>query len=103
MPKITNLCLNTISLYISWIDINLIANEHYISELFLLIKQQSTREPAVECLHAIVNKGMPAKEKMSLIKELIPLLQANNLSEPVPVRCVFNFIIYHYYYIYIYI
>jgi exportin-T len=46
-------CLDNIKLYISWIDISLIANQKFVPLFFKFISIEETREKAAECIFEV--------------------------------------------------
>eukprot|EP01135_Chromosphaera_perkinsii_P006917 Nk52_evm5s628 gene=Nk52_evmTU5s628 len=80
---IVNACLAVVSLYIDWIDIDLIVNERFMTLFFQFISMREYRENSASCFISIVNKGMESSAKINMIQQLniIPLLRT--LSENV--------------------
>lgn len=80
IPKETELlcfCLQTIGSYVSWIDINLIVNEQFVSILRTLVQRSDSELLRSVCilLKGVVTKGMAAfPDKFSLITALWPEL-----------------------------
>uniref|UniRef100_A0A8C4Q9J9 Exportin-T n=1 Tax=Eptatretus burgeri TaxID=7764 RepID=A0A8C4Q9J9_EPTBU len=70
------LCLEVVGAYVSWIDINLIANERFISLLLGHMSVDVLRESACDCLLEIVSKGMEPRDKMELVESLSQVLEA---------------------------
>ncbi|KAJ3091721.1 pre-tRNA nuclear export protein [Quaeritorhiza haematococci] len=68
--EIASACLHVIGLYVSWIDIKLVATSEFMSGLFQFLTMESMRIPACSCLSEIVSKGMKAEEKVNLIRAL---------------------------------
>lgn len=52
--KVTGLCLNVIGAYIAWIDIELIANERFVSLIMRALTNTETQEAAVDCVCSIL-------------------------------------------------
>ncbi|XP_057296563.1 exportin-T-like [Hydractinia symbiolongicarpus] len=75
------LCLKVIGAYISWIDINLIANERFISCLLSYLESEEIRESSCECLLEIINKGMDAGGKTRLVESLSDALVKTRIME----------------------
>uniref|UniRef100_UPI00358DF71B exportin-T isoform X7 n=1 Tax=Myxine glutinosa TaxID=7769 RepID=UPI00358DF71B len=70
------LCLEVVGAYVAWIDINLIANERFISLLLGHMSVDVLRESACDCLLEIVSKGMEPRDKMELVESLSQVLEA---------------------------
>ncbi|XP_066912669.1 exportin-T-like [Clytia hemisphaerica] len=68
------MCFQVIGAYISWIDINLIANDRFISKILEFLSHEEIRESACECLQEIVNKGMDSAGKTRLVESLSDVL-----------------------------
>eukprot|EP00038_Savillea_parva_P008981 m.180452 g.180452 ORF g.180452 m.180452 type:complete len:968 (-) comp15007_c0_seq1:43-2946(-) len=70
-PDVVALGLETIALYISWIDLNLVVNESSMTLLFDLCRtNQDLRALSCACLKAVVLKGMDGNSKTELIEQL---------------------------------
>ncbi|XP_038724316.1 exportin-T isoform X1 [Tripterygium wilfordii] len=73
-PELCTSVLDTMSRYISWIDIGLIANDAFIPLLFDLILADGLAEQlqgaAAGCLLAVVSKRMDPQSKLSLLQSL---------------------------------
>lgn len=69
-PTYVNLTLNVVRLFISWIDINLVANEHYYTVLFSFLSNPEYLEAAGGCISELILKGMDPIPKMKLINSL---------------------------------
>lgn len=77
--EVVGLCLKVIGAYISWIDINLIANDRFVGNILSYLSKESIRENACDCLLEIVNKGMSAEGKTELIESLSNVLGKTGL------------------------
>lgn len=75
-PEITCQCLEVVGAYISWIDLNLIANDRFVNLLLSQMSVEDLREEACECLFEIVNKGMDPTDKTKLVESLCQVLQS---------------------------
>lgn len=73
-PAIKSMCLQVIGAYISWIDINLIANDRFISKILECLSHEEIRENACDCLQEIVSKGMDSAGKTRLVESLSDVL-----------------------------
>ena len=62
--------LNVVRLFISWIDITLIANDRYYALLFNFLRNPEYLEGAGGCINELILKGMDPLPKMELIKSL---------------------------------
>ncbi|KAK4784101.1 hypothetical protein SAY86_018469 [Trapa natans] len=73
-PELCSLVLDTMSRYISWIDIGLVANDAFVPLLFDLILLEGLsaqlRCSAAACISAIVLKRMDPQAKLSLLESL---------------------------------
>ena len=71
-PALVGTCLHTISLYVSWIDITLIANERFLNPIFRFLSSDVDvlREGACECATGLVNKGMSPSTKIQFLQSL---------------------------------
>ena len=71
-PEVVGRCLQCISLYVSWIDVNLIANDSFLTPVFLYLTSpvDSLREGACDLIIGLVDKGMPPNNKIQLLKSL---------------------------------
>ncbi|XP_028087625.1 exportin-T isoform X2 [Camellia sinensis] len=73
-PEICTSVLDSMRRYISWIDIELIANDSFIPLLFELIlvdgSPNQLRGAAVVCVLAVVSKRMEPKSKLRLLQNL---------------------------------
>jgi exportin-T len=77
-------CLHAISLYISWIDVSLVANEQFLNPVFRYLNSSvdSLRMGACEFISGLVNKGMPPPNKIQMllsmqIAERVSVVKAN--------------------------
>ena len=76
------LCLDVIGRYVSWIDINLIANDKFIRILLGHLAVDLLRESACDCLSEIINKGMLPLDKIQLIQSLLKVLEDAGVLPP---------------------
>ncbi|XP_072310024.1 exportin-T [Eucyclogobius newberryi] len=74
-PELTCLCLEVVGSYVSWIDLNLIANDRFVNLLLSQMSMEELREEACDCLFEIVNKGMDPVDKTKLVESLSQVLQ----------------------------
>ncbi|KAK7896758.1 hypothetical protein WMY93_022083 [Mugilogobius chulae] len=74
-PELTCLCLEVVGAYVSWIDLNLIANDRFVNLLLSQMSMEELREEACDCLFEIVNKGMDPVDKTKLVESLCQVLQ----------------------------
>ena len=68
-----------IGAYISWIDIDLIVNERFMTLFLRFVKQPLLRESACDCLHEIVLKGMEPIAKTKLIESFWGMLDTSGV------------------------
>ncbi|XP_068163534.1 exportin-T isoform X2 [Antennarius striatus] len=74
-PQLTCQCLEVVGAYVSWIDLNLIANDRFVALLLGQMSLEALREEACDCLLEIVNKGMDPHDKTKLVESLSQVLQ----------------------------
>lgn len=65
-----NTCLETLSEYVDWIDVNFMVNPLTLNTLFLLLESPEYVENVLLCFEELVNKGMPGENKIRLIQML---------------------------------
>uniref|UniRef100_A0A8K9XKV9 Exportin-T n=1 Tax=Oncorhynchus mykiss TaxID=8022 RepID=A0A8K9XKV9_ONCMY len=75
-PEITCQCLEVVGAYVSWIDLNLIANDRFVNLLLSQMSVEDLREEACDCLYEIVCKGMAPTDKTKLVESLCQVLQS---------------------------
>ncbi|TWW53892.1 Exportin-T Exportin(tRNA) tRNA exportin [Takifugu flavidus] len=75
-PELTCQCLEVVGAYVSWIDLNLIANDQFVNLLLGQMSMEELREEACDCLLEIVNKGMDPLDKTKLVESLCRVLQS---------------------------
>uniref|UniRef100_A0A671WU47 Exportin-T n=1 Tax=Sparus aurata TaxID=8175 RepID=A0A671WU47_SPAAU len=75
-PELTCQCLEVVGSYVSWIDLNLIANDRFVNLLLSQLSVEELREEACDCLLEIVNKGMDPVDKTKLVESLCQVLQS---------------------------
>lgn len=79
-PVVTELCLKTISRWVSWSDISLVVNQEILSFLYEIAGQEQTghpfssmsriRDAAINVFTEIIAKKMPSDEKVGLLQIL---------------------------------
>lgn len=101
--ELTCQCLEVVGAYVSWIDLNLIANDRsdccfpcvqsslslsvlsvdvivclcrFVNVLLSHMSMEELREEACDCLFEIVNKGMDPVDKTKLVESLSQVLQS---------------------------
>uniref|UniRef100_A0A8C1MPM9 Exportin-T n=1 Tax=Cyprinus carpio TaxID=7962 RepID=A0A8C1MPM9_CYPCA len=74
--ELTCQCLEVVGAYVSWIDLNLIANDRFVNLLLSQMSMEELREEACDCLFEIVNKGMDPVDKTKLVESLCQVLQS---------------------------
>jgi len=77
--EIIGACLKVVGAYISWIDIDLIANDRFISIMLGYLNTETVREDACDCLLEIINKGMSASGKTNLVESLYSVLDKSGV------------------------
>ncbi|XP_031697462.1 exportin-T-like, partial [Anarrhichthys ocellatus] len=75
-PELTCQCLEVVGAFVSWIDLNLIANDRFVNLLLSQMSVEELREEACDCLFEIVNKGMDPVDKTKLVESLCRVLQS---------------------------
>ncbi|XP_038565370.1 exportin-T isoform X2 [Micropterus salmoides] len=75
-PELTCQCLEVVGAFVSWIDLNLIANDRFVNLLLSQMSVEELREEACDCLFEIVNKGMDPVDKTKLVESLCQVLQS---------------------------
>ena len=85
-PTLACACLDVIGLYVSWIDIGLIANDRFVSVLLRFMSAPLLRESACDCIHDIVSKGMDPAAKVKLIESFTSVLDNAGLLNVQQVR-----------------
>ncbi|KAM9823831.1 exportin-T [Neosynchiropus ocellatus] len=73
-PELTCQCLEVVGAYVSWIELNLIANDRFVNLLLSQMSVEELREEACDCLFEIVNKGMDPVDKTKLVESLCQVL-----------------------------
>ena len=68
-------CLDVIGKFISWIDINLIANDKFVPVIIRFMSAPLLRESACDCIHEIISKGMDPVAKTKLIESFAEVLE----------------------------
>uniref|UniRef100_A0A671SEV1 Exportin-T n=1 Tax=Sinocyclocheilus anshuiensis TaxID=1608454 RepID=A0A671SEV1_9TELE len=74
--ELTCQCLEVVGAYVSWIDLNLIANDRFVNLLLSHMSIEELREEACDCLFEIINKGMEPVDKTKLVETLCQVLQS---------------------------
>ncbi|XP_076862993.1 exportin-T [Brachyhypopomus gauderio] len=74
--ELTCQCLEVVGAYVSWIDLNLIANDRFVNLLLSHMSVEELREEACDCLFEIINKGMDPVDKTKLVESLSRVLQS---------------------------
>jgi len=59
---------------VSWIDINLIANDRFVTVLLHFMTQPLLRESSCDCISEIISKGMEPLAKVKLIESFTSML-----------------------------
>ncbi|ESO01347.1 hypothetical protein HELRODRAFT_192301 [Helobdella robusta] len=88
-------CLQTIGSFVSWIDINLIANDRFI-EIILrlmgcnkvvgssqLVVPPIVRGAACSCLSEVISKGMDSVMKLKLVESMVVILETSGVIRDV--------------------
>ena len=80
----TRMLLQILAVYTEWIDVALVASPQLLSLVYGQLENRSSRCEAVQCLTAIVAKGMPAVEKFKLISylNLVSVFEGTTTNDP---------------------
>ncbi|XP_050413849.2 exportin-T isoform X2 [Patella vulgata] len=81
-PEITCQCLEVVGKYVSWIDINLVANDRFVTALLRFLNNNLLRESACDCIYEIISKGMDPVAKTKLIESFVSLLESQGVFNP---------------------
>lgn len=78
-PALVCMCLEVIGAYVSWIDIDLIANDRFVSILLQFMSRPLLRESTCDCIYEIISKGMDPVAKTKLIESFTSVLSSAGL------------------------
>ncbi|ESO82555.1 hypothetical protein LOTGIDRAFT_197880 [Lottia gigantea] len=78
-PEITCRCLDVVGKYVSWIDINLVANDQFVTILLRYLNKLLIRESVCDCIYDIMSKGMDPVAKTKLIDTFVNLIEAQGV------------------------
>ena len=81
-PELACLCLEVVGVYVSWIDISLIANERFVGLLLHHLSIDVLRESACDCFHESIEKGMDPAAKTELVESVTNVLQDSGVLPP---------------------
>ncbi|XP_021954226.1 exportin-T isoform X2 [Folsomia candida] len=73
-PDIVCQCLQVIGKYILWMDINLVANDRFVSVLVKNLSESEVQDAAADCIHDIICKGMDPLSKTKLVESFYTVL-----------------------------
>ncbi|KJH43896.1 exportin 1-like protein [Dictyocaulus viviparus] len=73
------LCLDAVAVYVDWIDVDLIANDLFVSLVITRLGSKEVSEAAVRAVSALIMKGMLPSKKLSLVTALIDVMRSNQL------------------------
>ena len=79
------LCLEVIGAYVSWIDINLVANDRFVQLLVNHLAIVDLREAAADCILKIISKGMEPLLKTKLVESFDNILASAGVWQIVAV------------------
>ena len=85
-------CLDVIGKFISWIDINLIANDKFVPVIIRFMSAPLLRESACDCIHEIISKGMDPVAKTKLIESFAEVLENVGVLNVAEV-CIIRFVL----------
>ena len=74
-----------IGAYVSWIEINLVANDKFVAVLLKYLRMELLRESACECIHEVLSKGMDPVAKLKLVESFFTVLEAGGFLAPAQV------------------
>lgn len=74
-PEVVCLCLEVLGGYVAWVDIELIANERFVSLLVPFFSMPEIRESACDCVYEIIAKGMEPAAKTNLVESFASVLE----------------------------
>lgn len=81
-PELACLCLDVVGKYVSWIDINLVANDQYVPVLLRFLEQPLLRESACDCIYEVLSKGMDPVVKTQLVESFFSVLVSAGILNP---------------------
>ncbi|XP_052823578.1 exportin-T [Octopus bimaculoides] len=81
-PDIACLCLEVVGKFISWIDINLVANDQFVTALLTFLNSPQLRECTCDCIYEIISKGMEPVAKTKLIESFATVLNSAGVMCP---------------------
>ncbi|CAJ0601007.1 unnamed protein product [Cylicocyclus nassatus] len=73
------LCLDAVAAFVDWIDVELVANDVFVPLVIARLGNKDTSEAAVRAVSALIQKGMPASKKLSLVTALMEVMRSNHL------------------------
>lgn len=82
--SVATLGLEVLCEYIGWNDVNLCANQAFITLLYRLMHHKRLRVLAVECMSEVVYKRMFPERKLMLIKHLNIISMLASISDQLP-------------------
>ena len=81
-PELACLCLDVVGKFVSWIDITLVANDHYVPVLLRFLSQPLLRESACDCIYEVLGKGMEPMAKLRLVESFVSVLDSAGVLNP---------------------
>ena len=76
--EITKSALIIIEKYVSWIDIDLVANNEMFSNIINILNYKEVKHQAIDCIHEIIYKGMLPPNKFHTIQVISKALLFND-------------------------
>uniref|UniRef100_A0A7I4YH90 Exportin-T n=1 Tax=Haemonchus contortus TaxID=6289 RepID=A0A7I4YH90_HAECO len=73
------LCLDAVAAFVDWIDVELVANDVFVPLVIARLGNKDISEAAVRAVSALIQKGMPASKKLSLVTALMDVMRNNHL------------------------
>lgn len=73
------LVLDTITSYVDWIELDLVANDYVMPYIISKFQNTSTSESATSAVCGLLEKGMPAEKKVGLTLTVMTVLRNNRL------------------------
>lgn len=106
------LCLDVVSAYVDWIDLELVANDVFVPIVIARLANKETLEvcfflpfhyklnafkSAIRAITGLIQKGMPPNKKLSLLLALGNVIRSNQLLSITPVfyiSCMLQYLIF---------
>lgn len=76
--EITKSALIVIEKYVSWVDIDLVANNEMFGNIINILHFKDVKHQAIDCIHEIIYKGMLPSNKFRTIQVISKALLFND-------------------------